>query len=231
MITTEEGLEARGELSTQASLLQLLTSPIVKKSLMALTGLGWCGFLVVHLYGNLFFYAGPAALNGYAEHLEESPFLLPMEIGLLLLLLLHMLLGILVTIENRQARPLGYAVQGRKGEKGFAASTMIYSGLLIAVFLVLHLRHFKFGEHGEDFYTAIVELFRQPLYAVWYVVAVSIVGLHSSHALQSAFRSLGFDHPKYGRGLRRLSILFGWMIALGFSTFPLWVFFFRRGQP
>ncbi|PIX43389.1 MAG: hypothetical protein COZ56_07260 [Armatimonadetes bacterium CG_4_8_14_3_um_filter_58_9] len=212
-------------------LITVIRSSVFRKCLMGLTGLGWCGFLLVHLYGNLFFYAGAEAFHDYSEHLVESPFIVPMEIGLLVLLLLHVLLGVAVTLENGKARPQGYAVKNRKGERGIAASTMIYSGIVIGFFLVLHLRHFKFGERGENFYAAMVELFRQPIYAVWYVLAVCVVGLHSSHAFQSAFRSIGFEHPKFGPTLRRVSRLFGWLIAVGFSTFPIWVFVFRGGQP
>src|SRR5262249_43790150 len=90
---------------------KFLCSSIGKKQAMAITGLGWCGFVFAHMTGNLIYFLGPAAYNDYSESITgNKEFYYPIEIGLLTLLVLHILFAAAVVISNRRARPVGYAM-------------------------------------------------------------------------------------------------------------------------
>jgi len=203
-----------------------------KKQLMALTGLALTAFLVAHLAGNLLVFLGPDAFNGYSASLEHNPLLIPAEIVLLLLYVAHVLLAIVVTIENRKARPERYVMKRREGGKTLASSTMLYSGLIIFVFVVLHLITFKFADReGTTLYDIEVRVFQSLPYVIWYVFAVSVVGLHVSHGFQSSFRTLGLGHPKYLRLVDKTSRILGVALAVGYALIPIWIHLFWSPRP
>jgi succinate dehydrogenase / fumarate reductase cytochrome b subunit len=201
---------------------------IGKKQLMALTGLALTAFLVAHLAGNFLVFAGPDTFNGYSAALEGNPLLIPAEVVLLLVYVLHVLLAIAVTIENRKARPVSYVTKRREGGKTLASATMLYSGIIIFVFVVLHLITFKFADReGTTLYDIEVRVFQSLPYVIWYVFAVAVVGLHVSHGFQSSFRTLGLVHPKYLRIVDRSSRILGLALAVGYASIPIWVFLFK----
>lgn len=213
-------------------LFKAASASIGKKQCMALTGLGLCGFLVLHLAGNFLLFAGPQAFNGYAKKLEENPLLLPGEISLLALFAIHVGFALRVTLENRRARPVRYAVSATEGERSFASGTMWLSGLITLVFLVLHLLHFRFAgaEARADLHALVLKTFQSLTYVAWYVFAVCVLGLHVGHGFQSAFRSLGLHHPKYTQLVRWVSRIFGAGVALGYASLSIWAYF-STGKP
>ncbi len=206
-----------------------------KKVSMAVAGLVWCLFVLAHLLGNLTLFAGQEAYNGYSAKLMSlGPILIVLEAGLVLFLLLHVIFGIVVTLQNWKARPIGYAVSAKKGGRGVASSTMIYTGVLILFFMVLHLIHFKYGQHAMvkgkvDLYTSVLLLFGQPVYVVGYGIAVILVGLHVSHALQSSLRTLGWNSERSYPTVDRVSRLLGLVVALGYLSIPLYVLLAKGG--
>jgi succinate dehydrogenase / fumarate reductase cytochrome b subunit len=226
-----------------------LASSVGKKMLIALTGLCLVGFLIFHLIGNLLLFFGPASLNEFSNWLIVNPLLVPAEIGLLALFLVHVVEAVTNWLVNRQARPiqyshpvrrlLGYGWAGRPSRKGIASTTMIVTGLVIVVFLIVHLLQFKFGpeyrvaspEFGtpgiRDLYRLDVETFSNGLIVTFYVLCLVLIGFHLWHGIGSAFNSLGIDHPRYTPSLLRLTRLVALIIAAGFITIPLWVYFFR----
>lgn len=206
--------------------LKVASSSIGKKQAMAVTGLGLCGFLLAHLAGNCLLYVGEEAFNGYARTLESMPLLIPAEIALLALFVVHIGMALRVTIENRKARPIRYSVSATKGARTLASSTMWLTGLLTLIFVVLHLIHFKFIDHAAHggLYRLVVERFQSLPYVVWYVVAVCALGLHVGHGLGSAVRTLGFQHPRYSPCVEWCSRAFGVLVAVGFAALPIWVY-------
>jgi succinate dehydrogenase / fumarate reductase cytochrome b subunit len=214
-----------------------LSSSIGKKQLMAITGLGWCGFVLGHMLGNLLYLVGPEAFNAYGHAITgNKPVYYAIETGLTLTLLGHMFFAALVVMENRRARPVGYAVNPASGSKGgasVAAKTMQYSGALILVFLVLHLLKFRFGEYypfvmkGEeirDLYKLMTEVFQSAGLVAWYLVSMLVLGLHLSHALWSSIQTLGLVPGGKETQLRCLSQAFGWLVAIGFAVNPILIF-------
>lgn len=218
--------------------LRFLNSSIGRKVLMGLTGLLLIGFLVSHLAGNLLVFVGRDAFNDYSHALISNPLIYLAEIGLLALFIAHLVSGISVTLRNRAARPTPYAKKVRAGgtsHKSLASTTMIVSGLLVLVFVPLHLIEFKYGTHYaskadpnvRDLYQLVIEAFQSPLLVTWYVIAMIVIGFHLWHGFGSGFESLGLAYKK---PLRRVGQALAVLLAGGFLIIPV-VIFFTGVQP
>ena len=206
-----------------------MASSIGKKVGMAVTGLVVYGFLLGHMAGNflLFKSDGGEQFNAYSKFLTEHPLLIPIELGLLAAFLLHILFGISVARENRRARPEAYKKAKGVGRRSWASRSMVFTGLVVLVFVIIHLKTFKYADHTTGtLYRLVMDTFSQPLYAAGYVIAMTVLGFHLWHALQSAFQTLGF---RTGRTFWTASMLVAVIIAGGFGIIPLWAFFQRAG--
>ena len=189
---------------------------------MALTGLILYGFLVGHLLGNLLLLKGDGgqAFNAYAEFLINHPLIIPAELFLVVVFLLHVYLAFSVTRENRRARPVGYQTTQSVGGRSFASYTMIYSGVIVLVFLVLHLKTFKYGDKaGGTLYDLVSSTFQQTGYMVWYAIAMVVLGFHLWHAFQSALQTLSVRSEK----IKSLGLFLCLALALGFGFLPVYV--------
>ena len=204
-----------------------LTSSIGKKQVMAVTGLLLCGFLVAHVSGNYLLLAGRDAFNAYADGLKSfGPLFYVAEIGLLALFGLHIALGILVTVENRRARPARYVVYSSRGTRTFSSNKMLLTGVLILIFLLIHIWNFRLADlSGTTLYDVVVGHFQNTGYVVYYVFSSCVVGVHVAHGFQSAFKSLGLEHAKYTPWIRALGLCFAWGVALSYSFLPIWARF------
>ena len=202
-----------------------ITSSIGKKLVMAVTGLGFCAFLAGHLAGNLTLFAGEAAFNSYAERLHSlGPLLLVAEIGLLSFAILHVSTGLFLFYKNFQARPERYAVKKKAGGRTLGSQTMPYTGLLLLLFVVMHLADFHFVDKTDRTIFEIVSAtFSTPLYVFLYIAAVIIAAFHVSHGFWSAFQTMGLNHPKYMPAIRRIGILFSVAVGAGFGLIPLYI--------
>jgi succinate dehydrogenase / fumarate reductase cytochrome b subunit len=222
-----------------SKLCRYFSTSIVKKQKVAATGLLLCGFLLTHLLGNLLVLVGPEAFNTYAYKLTSNPLIYLAEAVLLGIFLVHLYNAARVTIENKRARPQSYAMRRWTGEgANIASSSMPYTGLVILAFVIWHICGLKFGTHYDveyqgvmmrDLYRLMIEYFAVPYNVAGYIIGVSAVGLHVSHGLWSAFQSFGFNHPKYNCTLRCASIGFGILVALGFSSLPIYCYL-KGGQ-
>jgi len=211
-----------------------LSSSVVKKQIMGVTGLLLCGFLLSHLIGNCLIYVGPKAFNSYAHALITNPLIYVAEAVLAIIFLTHVGIAMRLTLENSQARPEKYFIRQKSGHGAtFASSTMPYTGIIILIFLVLHIINFKFGPvymatydgvDMRDLHKLMIEYFANPLNVAWYIFAVIAVGIHVSHGFWSAFQSIGFSHPKYNGLLQGLSKAYALLITVGFSALPIWCF-------
>ena len=198
-----------------------LSSPIGKKMGMALTGLILYGFLVGHLAGNLLLLKddGGRSFNAYSDFLINHPLLIPAEIFLVIVFALHLFLAISVTRDNRRARTVGYQTTQSVGGRSFASHTMIYSGVVILVFLVLHLKTFKYGDKPSGLYDLVLATFQQTGYLIWYAVAMLVLGFHLWHAFHSAFQTLSIRSDK----IKSLGLVLCLVLALGFGFLPVYV--------
>jgi succinate dehydrogenase / fumarate reductase cytochrome b subunit len=199
--------------------MRLLSDSIGRKVVMAVTGLLMVLFVVGHLLGNLTIFF-PGGLNAYAEKLHAMPPVVwGTRIVMLTAVLFHLVISIKLTLENSEANPTKYAVD-RSLRKTFASRSMIYSGLILGVFIVYHLFHFTARApftgavvgtdalNRFDVYTMVVTAFGRVITAAGYLVAMISLFLHLSHGVQSTFQSLGLNNDKtqpgfivFGKGL------------------------------
>ena len=198
---------------------------------MANTGLMLCGFLIVHLAGNMLIYAGPDAFNGYAAQLTSNKVILyTAEVILFTIFATHIGLAAKLTIENRMARGgVRYAVNAQAGDMTFATKTMPLTGAWTLIFMLLHLVNFKFADHSGalGLYGVVQAHFQNIGWASYYIVSMALLGFHVGHGLQSALQTFGINHHKYQDMIKNISIGFGVFIFAGFSSFP--VYFFCKG--
>jgi succinate dehydrogenase / fumarate reductase, cytochrome b subunit len=214
---------------------RVFSSSVGSKLLMGLTGVALFVYMVLHLAGNALIFAGQDVFNEYSHTLISNPLILPIELGLLAVFLLHIYKAITLWMSNSAARPVPYTkkqLAGHTSRKSLSSTTMIWSGLFIMVFVVIHVKQFKFGSFYQvtdstvrDLYRTEVEVFQNPLWVGVYVLATLLVGLHLRHGFASAFQSLGLDHPLYTRRLTALGIVFAVLIGVGLAVIPVWVLF------
>lgn len=218
-----------------------ILSTVGRKFLLAVTGLCLLGFIVVHLVGNMLLLVGPEAFNAYAHKLMSlGPALYLAEAVLLALFLIHVVTAIAVTLGNWRARPGGYKKsrdQGDPSRMTFSSKTMIWTGLVLLVFLIVHLITFKYGpgieqgyvaelegEQVRDLYRLVVEWFGNGLYVAYYVISMGLLGFHLRHGFWSAFQSLGGFHPRLTPLAYGLGVLAGVILAIGFLGLPIWFY-------
>jgi succinate dehydrogenase / fumarate reductase cytochrome b subunit len=212
-----------------------LSSTVGSKILIGLTGLLLFGFLITHLAGNLTVFGGAEAFNAYTYKLESTkPLLYVAEIGLVLIFLLHVVKTVTGYVRNRAARPVGYTekrMAGYTSRKGVSSTSMILTGTVILVFVVIHVRAFKYGPHYvdastgyRDLFRLLVESFQNPLVVGFYVVSMVLIGMHLNHGISSATQSLGLATRRSGRGLVLLGRVLALAIAGGFAILPIYLF-------
>jgi succinate dehydrogenase / fumarate reductase cytochrome b subunit len=215
---------------------RIFSSSVGTKLLIGLTGLALFAYMVLHLAGNAIVLLGPGVFNEYSHRLIANPLIVPIEIGLLLVFLLHIYKTVTMWMRNKAARPIGYQkkeMAGHTSRKSLASSTMIASGIILLLFVIVHVKQFKFGsfylvqgsDSVRDLYRTEIEVFRQPLWVLFYVIGTLVVGLHLRHGVSSAFQSLGLDHPRYTRRITAVGIAFALLIGLGLAAIPVWVYF------
>jgi len=210
---------------------RLLTSSVGRKFIMGATGLGLCGFLVVHLAGNLLLYGGGEGYDRYAHMLHEQEWLPAAEAGLFLLFILHIYLAFVTTFENRAARHTGYSLKRTKQERLWSVfpvhNWMFISGAFILGFLILHLIDMKFEARTDVVYEGkspaqiTLAVLQNPISMAVYAVGTIFLMPHLWHGFSSAFQSLGLNHPKYMPLIKVVGYVFAVVIAIGFVSLPV----------
>ena len=209
-------------------------SSLGKKFVMSLTGLFLCSFLIVHLGGNIALFTSKDTFNEYTKFMTSNPLIRFMEIILVLGFLTHIVDAILLYIRNKNASNTKYIFDKKKSS--ISSRSMALTGSFILFFLIVHLRSFwyeyKFGEviysedsNGnqiKDMYHIVTSSFESPMYSLFYVSAVILLGIHLNHGFQSAFLSLGLRHKKYTPFISLIGKLFSFSITLGFISFPIY---------
>lgn len=212
---------------------------ISRKQLVGVTGLALSLFVLTHMAGNLLILVSAQKYNEYSHALVTNPFLFLAEAALLAAFLAHLAIALRLARSNRVARGSRYAVlaNGAKGTSPVQRSLWV-QGLVILVFVILHLTTFKYGPHYEvnygagpirDLHRLAIEVFSQPGYVAWYLVALVVLGLHLSHGVGSTFQTLGLNHPRYNCLIKVFGRAYALIVTAGFLSQPIYVFFFHRG--
>ena len=213
-----------------AWLIGVLTSSIGKKIQVALAGLLLSLFLVAHLAGNFLMWGGPAYYDKYAGLLEAN-FLVPVaEAGLLALFVVHIFITVYLKYENWKARgPVGYKEDRWAGGRTISSATTIYTGLIILAFLAVHITTMKYGDHGPSLYAYVIRQLQSAPMAALYLAAFVALGLHLTHGVQAAARTLGVEHPRFVPMIERVGLAFAILIAASFAAIAVWAGWLATG--
>lgn len=226
-------------------------SSLGSKYLMAITGLGLTGFVIVHMLGNLQVFLGREALNAYAKALKGNPAILwGARLGLLAIFVAHIVYGVRLYLRNREARPVPYVLK-RFREATAASRTMLPTGVVILLFVIFHLAHYTLGwvatapvldprtqlttatnylelhdpAGRHDVYAMTIYGFRNPLVVLIYVLAMGALAFHLSHGFGSLWQSLGWNNRRWAQLLAKASIGLAAVIFVGNVSMPLAVLF------
>jgi succinate dehydrogenase / fumarate reductase, cytochrome b subunit len=217
----------------------LSLSSLSHKYVMALAGLFLMLFLVFHLATNLLMLVGRDAFRQAVDFLTANPLIKVMEYVLFAGFLIHIVLGVIIWVHNTRSRPVKYSVP-LKTETAAFSRFMIHTGVIIFIFLVIHLINFYFVKLGltpvpevaadsHDFFAMAVEKFQNPWYSGFYILSFVFLGFHLYHAFQSAFQSLGLNHNKYFPAIKVIGAIYSIVIFVGFSIIPLYFLFLYPG--
>ena len=214
-------------------------SSLTKKYVMSLAGLFLISFLLVHLSVNLLILFDDSRLlfNEAAHFMGTNPFIQTFQWVLFGGFAIHMLFGFILQIQNWRARPVNYKKKSNS-EESLLSKFMFHTGVVIGVFLVIHLidffvkkmrgtvPHFEGGPYEmEDMGLLIIEKFSSGAYVTFYVIALLFLGFHLDHAFQSALQSIGLNHPKYTPFFKGLSRFLAIVLTAGFVSIPLVIYF------
>lgn len=208
-------------------------SSVGKKAVMAITGMIGIGYVFLHMIGNLQAFQGAERLNAYAAllHGPLNELLWVARVVLIIAVVLHIVAAWQLTQRDREARPVAYGVREPQVAT-LASRTMRWGGVLLLVFIVVHVLHFTTGTvrpTGEfvpgDVYRNVVGSFRLWWVTLFYVVAMVALGLHLYHGAWSSVRSLGAASPTRGLRHRPVAIVVAVLVAAGFCLVPLAVYF------
>jgi succinate dehydrogenase / fumarate reductase cytochrome b subunit len=218
--------------------MQLLTSSIGRKILMAITGQAMVLFAVIHLLGNSSIFGWlPGGINAYAHHLHSmpAPIIIGFRLGLLVFACVHIWFGIQLTIENRGGRPQQYAVKSVQ-KATFASENMIWTGVLLMAFILYHLLHFTFQVISPD--TAalshlvdgvpnvlgmVVAAFQKMSVTLIYAGAMVVLFLHLSHGIQSFFQTMGWSNDRVQPLITRAGTLVALAMFAGYVIIPIFI--------
>jgi succinate dehydrogenase / fumarate reductase cytochrome b subunit len=207
-----------------------LSSSIGKKFIMGITGLFLISFLIVHVSLNsaIFLNDGGVTFNAGANFMAHNPVIRIVEIGLFAGLILHIVQALVLTLENKKARPVAYQVVNGSANSSWYSRSMGLLGSLLLLFLVVHLANFwlptkvaVFSHTEHNTFNNMKEVF-----AEWYIVVIYLVGVigllyHLLHGFQSAFQSLGINHKKYTPIIKKAGIWFSIIVCALFAAMPI----------
>lgn len=216
----------------------LFKSSLTRKFWMAATGLFLIAFLVIHCTINamIFFNDGGITFNYWAHFMGHNLIIRTVEIGLFIGLLLHVVDGLLLYYQNRKARPVSYARENKGASSRWYSRSMALLGILILLFLIVHLAHFfvksrrivsgieDYGldaEGKENLFALMVDVFQNPLVVIVYVAGCIALAWHLVHGFRSAFQSLGIYHVRYNGLIHVTGIAFSIIVSLVFALMPV----------
>jgi len=220
-------------------------SSVLKKIIIAITGLSLFLFLIVHLLGNITLFTGNPPgkdFNEYAHFLESFGILFTVaEFGLLAFFLVHLSTALYSNLINSSARNSRYEVNsfaGGKSKKTYASSTMVFTGVVLMAFLIWHVLMFRLGTYYDttyldfnngqpirDLYRLVTEEFTNLWVVIGYSISMILLSLHLGHGFWSSFQSLGIYGKNFTRITYSASYLLGTIISVGFLIIPIYIYF------
>lgn len=221
----------------------IFTSSVGKKFIMSLAGLFLIIFLVLHLSINitLILFKTPETFNKAADFMENNLFIKIMEVILFGGILLHMIYGAVLQIQNLLARPVRYR-KANYSQTSFFSKYMLHTAIILTIFLVIHLLDFWIkneflgevhdityanGKTYHDLGALVIERFQIGWVVILYVVLLLGLGFHLHHSFQSAFQTLGLNHKTYTPVIKVLGVIYSIVVAGGFISIPVVIYFLK----
>ncbi len=212
---------------------QIITTSIGKKILMAITGFVTIGFVTGHMLGNLQIFIGQDQINTYAAGLQSlGPILWIIRAFLFICFAVHVWFAIQLKLENWRARPVRY-YKTSTIDATLSSRTMIWTGLLILTFVVLHLLHYTvrvlkpefahmpdvMGRH--DVYSMVIVGFSNHFASILYIIGVALLTYHLTHGFASMFQSFGFNSPQWQKRLDVIAWIYSIFLFVGYAAIPV----------
>ena len=207
---------------------------------MSLMGLFLLTFLLVHLGLNLTLitFKSSDTFNLAAHFMGTNPIVKVLEVVLFAGFAIHIFWGVILFFQNSAARPQSYAVSNNSQES-FFSKYMIHSGVLIFVFLVIHLMDFwvksRFtggispviidGTICDNMGLLVLTKFSDPVFTGIYIAFLLFMGIHLDHTFQSALQSIGINHSKYTPFFKKFSRFLAVVITIGYIAIPIVIYF------
>jgi len=207
-------------------------APIGKKVIMALTGVILFGYVVAHLLGNLQIFGDPDQINKYAAFLHNpanAGLLWVARSALLVAVIMHIVASVQLWKLKSDARPVAY-VKKEDAAATYASRTMMWSGPIVAAFVIFHVLHLtvgavlplqEIGPNEPNVRANVIAGFSNPAVSAFYILAIILLCMHLYHGLWSMFQSLGFSHPRYTPRLKKGAAIFAILIAIGNCSIPV----------
>lgn len=237
LLNTFAGIEHKYK-NLMASFGNAFSSSIGKKLIMGITGLFLILFLIVHCFINslIFLNDGGLTFNIGANFMATNWLIRGSEVILMLGLLLHIVQGLRLTLQNQAARPIKYAVNNGNANSKWYSRSMGLLGTLLLIFLIVHLSNFwvvsrftgiptKDANGHEDLYAVMTTAFRgSVLLVIGYVLAMFSLAYHLLHGFASAFQTLGWNHRKYTPLIKSIGVWYSIIIAVLFAAMPVAIY-------
>lgn len=214
----------------------ILSSSIAKKVAMALSGLFLISFLALHFFINLTSVFSEETFNAGSHFMGNNALIqFVMQPILVAGVVFHFVMGFVLDLQNRAARPIGYAKNNGAANSTWASRNMIISGSVVLAFLGLHFYDFWFPEmvykyvevnplDPTRYYSEMVHKFESPVRTGLYCIAFVLLFLHLWHGFNSSMQSVGFNN-KFSRALHKLGYAFAVIIPFGFIFIALFHYF------
>lgn len=206
---------------------------ILRKTVLAFTGLFICIFLIAHLGANLLLLLPESSARGlynsYSQTLRANPFITLIAYINYACLLFHVVYGVLITVKNRQSKGILNIKNASTETSTWTSQNMALLGSILLAFIIVHMANFwfrvKFLGDDSDLYQMVMILFSNPTYVALYTIAMLPLGLHLAHGVKSAFKTLGLYHRTYLRWVAIAGVTYSWIVGLGFAVIPVIVYF------
>lgn len=221
----------------------LFSQSVGKKLLMSLAGLFLLTFLLVHLSINLLVLCDTTQYFNIAANFMASNIIIKIfEVVLFGGLIIHLLYAGILSVQNKIARPIVYK-KANNSQTSFFSKYMVHTAVIIGIFLVIHIMDFyvkaKYGHEAvevtydggltqyEDMGALVIAKFKMLGFVIAYIVSFIFLGFHLLHGFQSAFQTLGINHPVYTPIIKIVGVIYSLIITIGFSIIPIVIYFFR----
>ena len=224
-------------IENRPKILNFYSSPIGKKIITGFTGLVLTIFVIFHATANLLLLTSSQAYNQLAHFLNSLGILLYLvELILLGAVIFHIIIGVIVTLNNQRSRPISYKkIQsaGVPSKQSISSRSMIITGLILLIFLVFHVLTFKFGQcdsiiingiEMRDLSKLVRETFHKPTYTLTYSGVMIFLGLHLRHGIWSGMQSLGAMNSRWSSLAYGMTSFLAILITLGFIIIPIVIY-------